>query len=88
VSDALTSFLLARFSEDEDAAQRRLVSTWSWGKRAAAMTLVQRAADRKVLSWHSGENDRCLGEGCPCETLRTLAQQYSKHPEFRPEWQV
>lgn len=82
--DPLVAFLVARLAEDEEKAKHQLVAR-PWGRRRAALTLVQRTADRRVLELHSGANDRCRTEG-PCEPLREMARRYSRHPEFREEW--
>ena len=51
--------------------------------------LAECAAKREIVELHPemfGHCRGCADETFPCRTLAALAQVYSTHPDYQPEW--
>lgn len=81
----LTEFLLARITEDEEAARASIPT----GGRRAGKTFWQRrvvecVAKRRIVE-HVEPDPLALSPGDEY-VLRLLAQVYADHPDYDPTW--
>lgn len=93
----ITEFLLARITEDEDAA-REWYGTGTVANRRDDFWLAECAAKRRIVKIHADPRADVVVDGVvlvtvclqaeDCPTLRALVMVYADHPDYREEWRV